>query len=425
MKDTTIGRWLVPATLCTAALAPAAAAQEPAVLIEREKLYQVASTASDFKVVSGGTVADLGEAPTFEMVPGTYVGWLATGFRLDSSALSVHLDPDIRWARTQANGEFDLVLRPVVEVISGGLFPDSDQLAYAGSIQVGIEDSLRPTETIELDQPVHLLFVADGGVAEPTNHVFTHTNQPFKTVALSTAINADTLGLRIRPNFSTQQVRLPVPVFRGALEIDVPPEVQGWGFDAARVVVRARDPLSDSATITLTTSKGVVIGDRWVLPPGGAVTARIRSSGTGSAEVVASSAMLVSATATTTFLTPWVAFLALLFGGVVGGVLGAWSRTGDEKVKPVAAGIGFGLLGVVVSGLLGLGINLLASRGFEPPPWMLDGTFTEASAGLAAAAPGAIVALTRKLRSDGGGEGGGGTASAGADAGADPPSTEP
>ncbi len=251
----------------------------------------------------------------------------------------------------------------LVAVAFGGppLRFNRDREQFEGTINVGVLDiGGRASQLSE-----EILFQVLGATATPETLSVKSTAPPFPPIAIASDSTDRAVDVQVFSRLSNEAVKLTLPL-QPALVVDVSPRhIEGWGLEKAEVQVSARGLAAGGARRALLKwDHGVVEPGKLALDADGTATAAIHSRSTGEATVTARGAGFTQGSDKVTFDFPWKSLLAVLLGGLVGGLLRAGApRRGAWASFLGKLGLGV-LVGAVVFVLFALGINV---TGFPIP----------------------------------------------------------
>jgi hypothetical protein len=267
-------------------------------------------------------------APTINSInirPGEYlvarVGDAATIQRL-ADGKNRHILP-LRIFSINSSGE-DLNLEVVIEE-EGGMRYDQTDNRFEGVLYIGLLDRDRlnsPQQQLQND--IDLLVINEQGGIDPSGDLrINHTNLPFKPVTAHIIAPQDPVKIRIRTSFDPEPESIRLSIIRPLISLKTSrPSIKGWGLETADINVLVEGfPNPEGKVVILETTKGGLVSTRLILDNNGTAITKIRSIGTGEANITASMANAESVQTDITFTKPWVFFLIAIFGGVVGSVI--------------------------------------------------------------------------------------------------------
>ncbi len=317
------------------------------------------------RIVSGGKTDTLGRNDTARVRPGEFVavptGALATRDSTPGTSTDKHVDLPVQIITVDQSGTNVLTLTIRVAAEGAGLSFDPATHKFSGIVFIGLEDSLRRNQKVDLGKPgMALQVTSNAGQVVPENVSITHTNIPWETVRVVALNPHDTVQLVIRAVFNPEGYAAPILVDRPS--IDVRPassNVQGLGLEATPVSVTI--PMSlrgDTVTVTLWSDRGGLDAGTIRIPPSGTSEVGLRSSGIGRNTVHAEIAGVASGQAPVRYTLPWPFLVAAILGGVLGTLIRRRQRR--QARADFVAGIVAGLVSAVAYaiGLNLTGINL-------------------------------------------------------------------
>jgi hypothetical protein len=253
-------------------------------------------------------------------------------------------------------------LRPVV--ISEGLSYVRDSGSFLGSMLIALEDQDAPGDNENLSGPIRINVSSQGNVVSPDTLDVTHTNLPPIRVRVRASPALDSVAMRVIPTFDMRGENVWLAVRPTLLIPNLRRRAPGLGV--ARVpfqVTVAGRTYRDSIRVSVSTNMGSLDRDEVMIPPGGSAIVHLRTEGSDSATVRASSPGMNDAIETIHFEWP-AAFLAFaLVGGGVGGLAAQLSRRGRRRSVLVRATVVGMLIGFTVAVVYAaLGLSLIAMK---------------------------------------------------------------
>ncbi len=251
---------LLGAALVLGAAASRAAAQPPPVT---HSVNLAALKASSVLVQKGAqTVPVAAAAATVQIAPWQYVVARREGGVARVEPMTAGSPDRPAWALpltlVTVNAEgVQLELQPIVEA-GDGLMMRGAGSAFTGALHVGVRNTVNPTGTETLGQPVQILVTGALGQISPQAVSVTHTNLPLVDVALEDPAPQEPVQLLVRASFVQEAFTIPVPVRRPRLVLEIsPPSIQGFGVDTAVVSVRM-EGVQDAAgrSVSLASTQG-------------------------------------------------------------------------------------------------------------------------------------------------------------------------
>jgi len=319
------------------------------------------------RIVSGGKTDPLGRNDTARVRPGEFVavptGALATRDSTPGTSTDKHVDLPVQIITVDRSGTQLLTLTIRVAAEGAGLSFDAANRTFSGIVLIGLEDSLRRTQRIDLGtQGMALQVTSDAGRVVPENVSISHTNIPWDTVRVLAANPHDTVHLLIRAVFKPEGYTAPILVDRPS--IDVRPassNIQGLGLEATPVSVTIPTFLRvDTVTVTLWSDRGGLDSGTIRVPPSGTSEIGLRSSGLGHNTVHAQIAGIASGEAPVRYTLPWPFLAAAILGGVAGTILRRRRRklALADFVAGVVAGLVSALAYAIGLNLTGFNLNV-------------------------------------------------------------------
>ena len=366
---------LLAAAAVLGAAASRAAAQPPPVT---HSVNLAALKASSVLVQKGAqTVPVAAAAATVQIAPWQYVVARREGGVARVEPMTAGSPDRPAWALpltlVTVNAEgVQLELQPIVEA-GDGLMMRGAGSAFTGALHVGVRNTVNPTGTETLGQPVQILVTGALGQISPQAVSVTHTNLPLVDVALEDPAPQEPVQLLVRASFVQEAFTIPVPVRRPRLVLEIsPPSIQGFGVDTAVVSVRM-EGVQDAAgrSVSLASTQGRLDPAPAVtLDAQGTASATLRSESVGPSTVTASAGGVQPQTGTVAYVWP-VRFLVFsLLGGCAGAFLKRGTASG-KKSKGSWRWLAVGAVsGLVLAVATAIGINLL--------PWQPTATMSEA-----------------------------------------------
>lgn len=281
----------------------------------------------------------------------------------DSSAgATPHVDLPTQYVMLDRAGTTVLTLSVRFEPQGGGLRYDADARRFRGTVLIGLEDSTRRSEQVQLS-PVEIEFTTDADEVTPQRVRIAHTNIPFVEVQVRALDPGDTVSLHIRPVFDPDGQHAPLPVVRPAITIDPSPaRIQGFGLETTTLTVTLPPAVgAPPVAIALSADPGALDTTLLAIAAGGVGVTRLRSVGTGAAVVRARFGSVASGETSVMFVFPWPFLVAAVLGGAAGAVLRARrprDKPGRLRLFPIDLLVG-ALTGVVVAAAYAVGVNVL------------------------------------------------------------------
>lgn len=285
------------------------------------------------------------------------VGMVGGGGRVVDSLSVLPFDITI----TTAEGK-KVRLRPFV--IPEGLDYVRDSGAFLGSMFVALEDSAAPAGDEPLSGPVRVNVSSQGHLVSPDTLVLTHTNLPAVRVRVRAERALDSIAVQVIPNFDLRGEKVWMAVRPTLLIPSLRRRAPGLGVATVpiQVAVDGRT-FRDSIRVFVTTDMGTLDRSEVMIPPGGSATVHLRTEGSDSATVKATSPGITSATETIDFVWPAAFLAAALAGGGVGGLAAQLSRRVRRRSALVRAAVVGMVIGFTVAIVYAaLGISLIAMK---------------------------------------------------------------
>lgn len=252
-------------------------------------------------------------------------------------------------------------LRPVIQVGGEGLSFAGSSEGYRGTVYIGVQDSLQPTSSQELPEPIHFLLDVSGGSVQPPGISVEHTNLPFREVTVVTREVRDSIRLRVRSSVDDEPLPLTLPVSRPSLTVTASPEViAGLGLETTTLTVSADRLPSGEVPVTFESTMGRPQPSTVQVGPDGSARASLRSSGLGATEVRVRTPGYRPASVRVRFAFPLAFLAAAVLGGVAGGTARHFrERDGGETKRWLRdAGVAV-VFGLIVAVGYAVGVNLL------------------------------------------------------------------
>lgn len=260
----------------------------------------------------------------------------------------------------------------VAEFAAGGLRILGAEVKFTGALYVKLVGNDQPDATGPLPHPIELLITGPIDAIVPAVLQVAALNQ-WAIVNLTASDPADSVNIRFRAPFDQEGLEVPVPVIRPRLSVLVTPAtVQGFGLEAANVVVSAEGlPNPAGRAVLLTATEGKLGSAHLVFDAQGVAATELRSVGTDRAVVdVTSPPMSAGKSAPVSFSWP-VSFLSFsLLGGVVGALIDAARRKTRSRSRrawwrQLGAAIAVGVVAAVAAatGINALSVHLPAVAG--------------------------------------------------------------
>lgn len=250
----------------------------------------------------------------------------------------------------------------VVKIVGGGLRLAAATHTFVGQLYIKIADKKDQAATYDLPHAVELLINAALDVT-PTLLAISSTNR-WHSVRLEAEAPPAAVDLHISTSNDTQELSLSVPVVPASLWLEVlPPTIQGFGLEAATVVVHTNTPSAATGRrVTLTADRGDWSAREPTFGAHGTATAELRSRGTGPIDVRAFSRPFADAPAVSvTFEWPWRFASCVVLGAAVGaGIVAARRRRQPSKLRLALEAVAAMGVGVLAALGYAVGVNLLA-----------------------------------------------------------------
>lgn len=260
------------------------------------------------------------------------------------------------------------ILTAVMEVENGGMRYDPGERAWVGSILIGLVDRDRPADHGALGDEIWVQIAGDIRSVDAVS--LERVNIPFERVELRVDRPAgDSVQIRLRPTFDPEGVTLSIPVHAARLTILASPlRIAGLGLEKSELMLQPAEG-NDSLRVMLASVRGNPSPNQlWVTAAG--ASAALRSVGVGRDTVTVLSGVY-RGTVEVEYVWPWSFLLAVLFGGLVGGVLNGLSTRRRSNARALALlALQGALTGMMASVLYAVGINVLG--------WAPDATYGEA-----------------------------------------------
>lgn len=339
---------------------PASQAQVPRPLtLRRNQLRNLLPTAYTsrsgepvFVLRSSGRDTLIRSADSVVLRPGEFVAArVRDSVRLDTVGPQVRFDLPFRIVGSDSNGS-TVSLRPAVQVEGGGLRYSPADETFQGSLLVGLEDSLQPTESRALGAAIQVQVSADDADSvSPRVLTISHTNVPFERVRLFAATPGESVEVHLVPVFNPSGVHVVLRVNRPPLTLRASPKViQGLGLETAVLsvavapgIVRAsRVPI----VVTLSSDRASPEPGQVRVDSGGVGHGQVRSRWVGEATIRAEHPQLKLAEVQLQFEWPLLFLLLAIVGSLVG-TIWRWLR----KPERTSRSFWFHVLGGLIAGL--------------------------------------------------------------------------
>jgi hypothetical protein len=226
----------------------------------------------------------------------------------------------IRYARPDASGRVGLRLVPAIELEGGGLRYDAEREIYEGSFLIGLQDMVQPEVRRPLLPPIRLRLSADAGTVYPSALALTHTNIPFTRVVVRARMPAESVAVRVRPEFDDRGVAVRLPVRPPAVSVtSTSHRILGFGLETVRITLTAPVAgLPGAARAIVAVDRGRADPAVLTLGHDGVAVVSLRSRGLGTATVTVTGPRMLSGTTMVEFVWPVTLLVAALLGAVVG-----------------------------------------------------------------------------------------------------------
>jgi len=262
---------------------------------------------------------------------------------------------------------------------------DAAHTSFAGVVSIGLEDTLRRSESDPLAKPVEVQIRSEQASMVPARSDFqlTHTNVPYESVSIAGTIAGDdtVFFLNVQPTFGSPQ-RIGVPLGRPKLTIAAPDTIAAYGLEKAHVTVSASAmDVNSKRQVTLRARRSQPsVAALSVSPDNLAATTDLPSGTPGDdmIEVQGEPFALATAPIHYSFPTWFVAF------AVIGGAAGAGIKVLGESDKSAILGRPL-ILGLIAGVLTGLVVAVATAIGVNLTPIALPHQFSEAVAFVAGA----------------------------------------
>ena len=310
------------------------------------------------RVVRAGRADTLGTNDSVRLRPGVVVavptGKRATRDSTAGSAGDAHLDLPVRLLTVDAGGTQVLTLTIRVAPEGAGLTFNRSKQSFAGTVLIGLEDSLRRTQKIALAK-MQLQITGDVDSLDRRIIDMDHTNIPWERVQLFARTPRDTVHVRIQAVFDPVGYAAPIPVERPQIEVrPLSPNIQGLGLDEVPVTIAIPQSMrGDTVRVTLWSDRGGLDVATLAVPPSGIAEVGLRSSGVGLNTVHAEIMGIATGEARVRYTLPWPFLVAAFLGGVLGTVIRRRKR--HLALADFVAGIVLGLVSAIA---YAIGLNL-------------------------------------------------------------------
>jgi hypothetical protein len=211
-----------------------------------------------------------------------------------------------------------------------------------------------------IKEPVTIEVIAnEASSVTPSPVPISHLNLPSSNVELIAEQVNDSINIKVittsRPEGYTTYLKV-----KPALELYSNRSVlQGFGIQEIPVTVRfIGSNSSDSVKVNFSAEKGAVTPNSVYVSYNKPATVYLRSEGTGSSKLSATSSSVKSTELKFKFIFPWLFLLASILGGVTGSLAKYLTlKKKGSAIKPIAGGVLIGFIGAIA--YYGLGVNLL------------------------------------------------------------------
>ncbi len=248
-------------------------------------------------------------------------------------------------------------LEAVVEYEGDGMRFNLKRRVYVGSILIGVRDKANPTAVQARPARPKVQLVARPGSLQPRVLAIRHTNVPFERAEVTADSVTDKVLIEITPTFGKKiEPGLSIPVKRPRITLRATPRrIQGFGLATSTIIVQVDGATGvDGAKITLSVDRGILEPLQVTLDASGTATARLRSSGLGTAVVGVVDNDLEQALPVD-YQFPVAFVVAALLGGLVGGLAGHFRAKSKGFKRAVLGGV---LIGIIAAAAWAFGINL-------------------------------------------------------------------
>jgi hypothetical protein len=279
-----------------------------------------------------------------------------TGKKAVQTKKRLVLPYQFHFARPGSTERFQL--EAVAEYEGAGMRFNLGKRVYVGSVLVGVRDKNNPRATENLPAQPVVQLVARPGSLSPAVLAIRHVNVPFERAVVTADSVRDKVFVEITPTFGEKiEPGLSIPVTPPRITLRATPgRLQGFGLATSTIVVQVDDVTDvEGASIMLSVDHGILEPLRVTLDASGTATARLRSSGLGSAVVELVDIDLGRATLPVDYQFPVAFVVAAILGGLIGGLAGHFRAQSKCLNRAVARGV---LIGVVAAAAWAFGINL-------------------------------------------------------------------
>ncbi len=288
---------------------------------EIERLLDMERPPAALAIVGGSMVDTVAsDAAVVRLAPGEYLAARLAELVQPATREGDRLRLPIRYARPDARGAVELRLIPAIEFEPGGLRYAAERQTYEGAFLIGLQDLVEPEARRALSPPIRLRLSAEDGTVSPSAVELTHTNIPFVRVVVRARVPAESLAVRVRPEFDERGVAVHLPVRPPAVAV-TPSSARILGFGLETVTITLTTPmagLTSGATVSVAVDRGTAAPASLVLGHAGDAVFTLRSRGLGPATVTVAGPSILGGTTIVEFVWPVTLLLAALLGAALG-----------------------------------------------------------------------------------------------------------
>jgi hypothetical protein len=343
--------------LCYSTPTAISAQQQGTVRVERSEIEKFRGRSTLRKVNASRVETLPPNVNSVTLSPGEFLETTAKdSVSVDSSGPTTHLDLQYRYLGATKTGDLTS-LSIAIEKSSGGLLFDPGRGVYEAVLSIGLDDSLHPDETANLQSPIRMTVSAGVDTVLPHDLVLDHTNLPFEPVRLVVSTPGDSVPLHLRPSFSKQGQVVWLRVYRPRLLVAVSPlKINGWGLETATITVG--EPLNvGNWPIILNTDRGTLDSTRISVSADRPAVISLRSMGLGVATIRAIHPQFRMGRAQVRFVFPLGFLIAAAIGGLIGAAISAIK--GQNKASgQILVALAAVLTGLVAAALYAVGVNV-------------------------------------------------------------------
>lgn len=237
--------------------------------------------------------------------------------------------------------------------------PDPATGRFVGSLKVGVYEIPGPAQPKALSFPITFQVLEDG-VADP-NEQTVQSSGELKEIKISSPTAADGVKVTVASPFNPEGTPVVLPL-ASTFSLSVTKSIEGLGLEAANVSVMTSGLAQpDGRIVQLSVDGPAKAEDEQLrLDKDGRASTKLRSVGTGSADVTANLTGFRAAQARVNLKVPFLTIFASALGGLTGGLIKNLEslRRGSSRRFLLRLTVAL-LVGIVVFGLYAVGVNVL------------------------------------------------------------------